>query len=322
MPKLTTALLQQEIDYVVLNDDIQGAFECYNLVKNWLATNEIAKTSPQEYGRYFDYLIKLKFLSLNYFDDINDYYDLLKNYFPLAQDINNFDLWEKLEVHLVAMQNLTDRDAFKAKMREALEKSDSLLINRQKYKNAEVLYKVSDWVKDFITNLGLDSFDKLKKMEYITNGSSTKLLDEEDRNKVKALLDIYEKLHLSSKTPEGYENSVAMNIDGKEIIFNQGEIDEVSTSVIKNMMAANEASVTTTPVAASLAPSVKSIPPTAPTATAAPPASVSQSELEQALKDYSPSSLEYKALKQEINRLKVAEFKQAQKSTVQPNVKK
>jgi len=34
MAKLTLDLLQQEIDYVIANNDFNGAFECYNLVKD------------------------------------------------------------------------------------------------------------------------------------------------------------------------------------------------------------------------------------------------------------------------------------------------
>jgi hypothetical protein len=302
MPTLTLDVLQQEIDYAVANQDWQGAFEAYTIVKDWLVESGLIKTDSRAYSQYLDYLMKLKFLSLNYFDDTQDYYDLLKNYFSLALEIPDYDLWGRLETQLVSMVDVNARDTFKAKLREALENSSSSLFNRQKYNEAEIPHKVSDWIKDFVANLGLDRFDKLKKMEYLSNGKNIKLLSEEDKNKVKILLDIYEKLRLSSKTPEGYENSVMMNIDGKAIIFDRGEIEELPVNVLKSIED-NRKEEMPAPASVSNSSGITSLMP-----------SPSIPELETALKNYPPASLEHKAISQEISRLKVLELKRAQKS--------
>jgi len=313
MPKLSFDLLQQEIDYVIATDDIQGAFECYNLVKAWLERSGLAKSKPQEYARYYDYVIKLKFLSLNYFEDVHDYYDLLKNYFSLAQEMKDFDLWEKINVQLVAMRNLDARDVFKSKLQDALEKSDNLLISRQKYTGVTGLpNKISEWVKDFIANLGSDTFDTLKKMEYISNSKYIKVLSEDDKNKVVALLGIYEKLRISSRTPRGYENTVVISIDGKNFIFDHGEISEVTKETLKQIQDIKDASRPSNVLENQMEPLGKPA-----ISSAEPIRELSPlADLEQALKNYPPDSLEHKAIKQEINRLKVAAFKQAQKTNV------
>lgn len=313
MPTLTLELLQQEIDYASANNDLAGAFEAYNIILDWLNRKGLAKSNPREYSQYLDYLMKLKFLALNYFDDVQDYSDLLKNYFSLSQEIPGFDLWAKLEAQLVSMRDVGARDIFKAKLRAALEKSDSLLIKRQKYNSADLPSKVSEWIKDFVINLGLDHFDKLKKMEYLANSKYIRLLAEEDKEKIKNLLNIYEKLKLSSKTPAGYENAVVMDFDGKKFIFNHGEVEEVSKEALKQILnegskqpisgesaAEDDLFIDRPESSVSLESSALSVNPIV--------------ELEQVLKDYPSSSLEHKVISQEISRLKVLEFKQAQKS--------
>lgn len=305
MPDLSLDLLQQEIDYVLTNNDWGGAFESYNIAKDWLNESEFIKKSPVKYRQYNSDIMKLKFLSLDYFDNVEDYVDLLKNYFPLIFEMVNFDLWSKIETQLIAMIDLDARDAFKTQLREALNKSDSLLINQQKYNNEELPSKVSDWIKDFIVNLGLDSFDKVKKMEYLSNGKYIRLLDQADRLKVKVLLDVYEKLMLSSLTKEGYENSVAMNIDGRSIIFNRGVVEDVQgLDLIKKIpdSAADSSKVDDILNSDSLNSSAFT-PLVAPTVSAADPLSHT-AELEAMLNNYSPDSLEYKAVSQEILRLK------------------
>lgn len=285
-------LLQQEINYVTDNNDFQGAFECYNLVKSWLEKNNLAKVSPEEYGQYYNYLMKLKFLCLNYFDDIEEYKELLDKYFALATEIPAFDLWDKILARLVSISDLEARSKFKADLREALERSGSFLISRQKYNDAEIPYKVSEWIKDFIVNLGLDKFDKVKKAEYLANGRFIKLLKDEDQNKVRNLLDLYEKLKLSSKTPEGYENSVLMNIDGQDIIFEQGNVETIgANNSLKKIKinTENEDNLEMDLTNEISGPSLR--------------------ELEETLKNFSPASLEYKAVSQEISRLKKKETK-------------
>jgi len=305
MSALTTDLLQQEIDYVLLYNDFGGAFESYNIIKDQLAESGLAKRSAIQYRQYQDYLMKLKFLSLNYFNDVNDYYNLIKDYFPLVLEMVGFDLWAKLETYLVSINNLEARDDFKLKIREALDKSDSLLINRQKYNNPEMPSKVGEWTKDFIVNLGLDSFDKVKKMEYLSGGKFIRFLDQTDKEKIKVLLDIYEKLMLSSKTKEGYENSVVMNIDGRPVIFNRGaieEVKEIDKIRIIEAPAANISEINDVLVANFSNPSTPESPVSS---NSVPFSDISHTaELEAMLKKYPPDSLEYKAVSQELLRLK------------------
>jgi len=317
MPNLTVELLQQEIDEVITENDISGAFECFNLVKGWLEKTGLAKKDPAAYSQYYNCLMKLKFLSLNYFDDVSDYYDLLKNHFSLSQDIRDFDLWSKLEIHLVGTRDLAARDVFKGKLKEALERSDSLLVSRQQYPDDTMPHKVNEWIKDFVANLGLEDFDKLKKTEYITNSQHVRALSESDKEKVRHLLDIYEKLKLSSQQPQGYENAVAMEMDGQHIIFNRGEIENIDISALKGLQ--GESGEETTPPVAGLT-AIASPTPTSSVKKDSILLQPAVKDLESALNDYATGSLEYKAIKQEISRLKAAELQQAKRAAAKQDV--
>jgi len=257
--------------------------------------------------------MKLKFLSFNFLDSIDERVDLIKNYLGLALEIPNFDLWGKVETELISIRDLDERDAIKAKIVEALEKCGSILISRQKYTNQGTPRQVSEWIKNFVANLGLGKFDKLQKVEYLSNNPIIRTLDANDREKVKNLLDIYEKLRLSSKTPEGYENSVLMTVNGKTIIFNHGNVEEVSSGINKVKKIINEEknsdALSEDFKSESANDAISPISTTLPTPPVSPLA-----ELENLLKNYSENSLEHKAISQEISRLKIAEFKRAQKS--------
>lgn len=270
MKDLSFDLLQKEIDYASYNRDFQGAFDVYNIVKPWIEKSNLKRNNHLAYSKYVDYLNKLKFLSLNFFDDLSDYIDLLKNHFHLIFDIPNFDIWEKLEIYLISISDINIRADNKAKLKEALEKSNDDLINPLNYKEGCTLIKVSDWIKSFVANIGLDFFDKVKKMEYLSSNKYFKALKEFDQEKVKVLLDTYEKLMIPSNTKEGYENTVIFDFNGKKMIFNHGEMEAVSNIKIFGEHDGLNPELT---------------------------------ELEEALKTYSPNSLEYRAIQQEIDRL-------------------
>jgi hypothetical protein len=303
MEKLDFSLLQQEIDYVVVNRTFEEAFESYNLVKEWVESSGVKEADIKSYNLYQNYLIKLKFLALNFFD-IDEYPELFRNSASLAFEITDYNLWEKIETELIAMNDINARDEFKKKLKTALEQCSNSLTSSSQPGNPK---KVAEWIKDFVINLGLDKFDKLKKAEYLSNSQSIKNLSNVDKNKVRDLLDIYEKLGLSSKEKEGYENSVLMNIDGRPIIFHRGEVEEVrpidiqgkepdEINDILNPSSSSPGNMTQAPIVEKLIQPVAQKPIT--------PRTV---EMEEILNSYSPSSLEYKAISQEILRLQKAE---------------
>jgi hypothetical protein len=313
MQDLSFNLLQQEIEYVSLNHNFQDAFEAHKIIMEWLTKNDIKKNDFSAYLKYLGYVNKLKFLCLNYFDNVNDYAELLKNDFSLIFEIPDFDLWNKIEIYLVAISDVKRRDEIKEKLKAALFHCENNLIDVSKYSEGVTLNKVSDWLKDFIASLGLNKIDSVKKNEYLMNGKYTKSLKVDDKERVKILLDIYEKLNLSSQTKEGYENTVLMQLDGKDVIFNHGEIEDIkqlnvksNRKLVDDILADKKSSTAIAAATIKESPVMTSSPfkiPSVPEKINIP----RTTELEEILDSYSPASLEYKAISQEIMRLKKTE---------------
>jgi hypothetical protein len=315
MPELSFDLLEKEVSYALSHNDIKGAFEVYNLVTEWLSRQDLKNKNRNLYNKYERYLIQFKFIALNYFNNDEDYLDLLKNHLPLALDLPGFDLWGKLRTHLISISDINERAMLKYKMKESLEKSSSSLFSKSNYKDDKIIFKVNDWIRDFIANINYNLSDAVKKAEYISNGPSLKFLNKEDRGKVLALMGIYENLVIPSNTKEGYENSVAVEIDGRKYIFNQGDIEPISKFKIigrekennqeKNVSKSKDIEDILVDEDLTLLEEDKT--------QLSDDAEINEEQIEnnlsldvlnKALANYSPSSLEYKAIKEEIARIK------------------
>ncbi|MCF7860522.1 hypothetical protein K9M09_02780 [Patescibacteria group bacterium] len=297
MAILSFDLLQQEVEYASKNRNFQSAFNVYQMVDKWLKESDIKNTDSHAYARYRSYLKKIKFICLNYFDDTNDYLELIKNDFALVFEIPSFDIWEKFELHLLSISNLEERSEEKARLKSAFEQSVSNLFSASNYPKLKLL-NVSDWVKDFIAHFGFKTFDPVQKAEYLSNNDNLNLLKEEDKDKIKTLLSIYEKLLLPSNTKEGYEGSIPFNVEGKQYILNRGEMSAVDESLnlapdSRKLDQGNEDGDLF------IDENVNSDEETGETNVKAPLAILSST-----LENYAPASLEYKAIKQEIARLR------------------
>jgi len=265
-------------------NELNGAFRLYQELEKFLAT---IKTSDPDFPAYQNLLKKLKVFTINFFEE-DDYFNLIKNDLEIIFEIPDYDFWEKIKLLLIMEYDFNQRDALKEKFKRALFDCKRPLINSNNYQNQDLPLTVADWLKDFIVNLGVEKIDSIKKQEYLTNGKFLKLLKKDDQEKIRSLFKLYEKLNQPSTQREGMENSVPVEMDGQYFILDQGDIVELDDSLkeiskISNKidMAASSDTVLTEK-------------------TVSPPIPNRQSELEQALKKYPPDSLEYKAIKQEI----------------------
>jgi len=154
---------------------------------------------------------------------------------------------------------------------------------------------VANWLKDFVDINGAELFDEIMLAQYLTRSPNVEKLSFGEKSLLIKLLKFYRNL---SFFPESLE---AVPVEEWEIIPLDQPADKDKIKTRKKTEAAP---------AAPTAPAVAASNPRAV------PAAASQlSELEKTLQAYSPESLEYKVIKQEINRLKVGEFKQSQKTT-------
>lgn len=268
--------IKQKVDEFSEYDDFRGAYECYKELKEKLEESRLKQTDPKLYGQYYNLLVKLKFLSLNFFDDWGEVEKLLKNHFEAVYNINYYNLWNKLKINLLTVPDLKKRDEIKNSLKKALLSCNRIIIDKEKNKDIKNFPKtVAEWLNDFNINLGIGKIDNLKKIKYLTNGENVKKLSERDKNRIKYLLNLYEKLKFSSLTPQGFEEDVPIVIEGKFYIFKQGVLEPIGHEerTLSGIPKSEEEK--------------------------------SLDELKQMAKQYEPGSLERKAIEEEMRKLGV-----------------
>jgi len=279
--------VEKVVDIFSEYNNIRDAYEYYKGLKNFLDNSDLKQLDPKLYSDYYNYLIRLKFLVLNFFDDWEDIEELLKNHFEVIYKIKYYDLWSKIKLNLLIIPDLNKRDEIKSILKNVLLACSRKIIDSEKYKEVEGLpTTVMEWLKDFIVNLGIDKIDHLKKVQYLTNSKNVIKLDESDKGKLKILFDLYEKLGLSSNTPDGFENDVPMVINGKNIIYTQGQAEEISPKVmdlIKSIKISSEE-----PIIKAEGEEIEDI-----------------NKLKEIANKYPPGSLERKGIEEEIRKLEV-----------------
>jgi hypothetical protein len=221
-----------------------------------------------------------------------------------------YDFWSKLKVNLQYISDWEERDEIKKKLVKSVRACNKSIIDDNKYQG-QVITKISDWIKNFISNLNFDKrVDPVKKAEYINNNNELKKLKVEDKQKVVALLNLYESLSVSSQQKYGFEDTVFMVVDGKRIILTRNGIDDVDAEIkkIRNVKdyqedKENEVNKKDEDIVELDESSDEEEDYT-------PDSGEKLLILKSMLSEYEPDSLEAKALQEEINRLKKINVKQ------------
>jgi hypothetical protein len=110
-------------------------------------------------------------------------------------------------IYLTAVnENLNEEMLFKI----LLDSSEQLIETPILLEKKKVVATVSNWMKDFIKNLGTEIFDNVVMTKYLTTSENCKKLNSQDREKVKNLLLLYRNLRFfpisqGDKDPDEWE---------------------------------------------------------------------------------------------------------------------
>ena len=152
--------------------------------------------------------------------------DLFKSHYTIIFRIPNFDIWAKLKHVLLGIIPLDERDKLKKQIREVLLRNQEKLTDKKfVIDNQKKLPTVANWLIDYNKNLGTGEISNLAKTQYLINGNNLKNLDKDEKDKVKSLFNLYEKLNLSSQTLEGFEEDVPVDDEGMVGIIKQGQFE-------------------------------------------------------------------------------------------------
>lgn len=302
--------LQVLSEMIVEQDLVSESRDLISTINQIFANNpDLKRDVPELYNRYQTYLMKARFVCLFELEE-KEVLELMEKYLVLVLDNPFYNIYEKLRMRLQRFDSLAARDEFKNKIKESLLKNRSK-ISPEKIMVGTIMQEptVANWLKDYYSKLGIDRVDALAFNQYLVNAENTKNLEESDREKLKTLFTLFEKLKISSSEAGGLEENFVAILPDKSVSLISGgmpmKIDANLQRLIDDIVAKGGATLQnddlflddSAPTDSQQAnPSVQEMPADLPVS----PLSV----LSVALEDYNPSSLEYKAIKQEIERLR------------------
>lgn len=214
-----------------------------------------------------DTLLKLKWIALPKFGQ-DEIAELFKSNFTKIFEIEDYDLWTKLKQKIIADIWYEDRDGFKEKLRKALLKNEEYLTKEKIIINGrEEPPTVGNWLKDYNVALGLEPVDVAKQSQYLTNSKNMRGLGgisnfksirqaqdklqilkegkegregEEggkigEKDKLKILFQLYEKLKISSLTPAGLEEGLFIDEDGVKGVLDDGVFTKIDPAMEKHI---------------------------------------------------------------------------------------
>ncbi len=312
--------LDQTCDYIVSADDIGEAKRFLTvLAEIFAALPDLKKISPSAFSIYHGYLVAAEYVILYELEE-KEIVQLLHDEFKFVLEHPNYDLERKVRYKITNILDLEQRDIFKKNLRDALLKCQATFgPSKINISGLNQEATIANWLKDYYMKVGIEKADPLKVNEYLINSSNIKALSEEKKIQLKKIFSFFENLKISSVEFPTYEEDFgAILPDGELQIIREGQPEKIGADIAQAYKQA--ALITGGPIAVPAAPAVSAAPAAARPASPAPAAPLSPiAELERALDNYPSSSLEHKAISQEISRLKVLELKKAQQKT---NVRK
>lgn len=220
--------LTQQVDHFVYWDETAPAWRAFLKLKDRLK-KEGDRLSAKQYDQYIYLMRRLKFIALPLLSD-EDTIDLFEKDLVFVWQANSFteeelyDFDQKLKYKLTSVL-LWQRDEFKARLRKAMKNNQQKITSGgiEVEQGRKVAPTIANWLQDYTDKLGTGQIDNLKQTNYLVNSLNTKNLSDQERNILRQLIRLYEKLRISSTTPEGIEEDV-MYVDknGQMKILHKG----------------------------------------------------------------------------------------------------
>ncbi len=201
-------------EYLIDGDRFREAYDISKHLDHAIETIKGFKDKYYElYYQYQEIIIKLKWVGLPVMVE-DKVVDFFRNHFVKIFKIPEYDVWNKLKTILLAISVFEKRDELKKQIMRALHDNNEKITSKNIIiNNKEKSPTVSNWLNDYNSTLGTGRINKLARTQYLVNGQNIKGLNRMEKNKVKVLFDLYEKLKLSSLTFEGVEEDIPVDED-------------------------------------------------------------------------------------------------------------
>jgi len=228
--------LKKQIKLFYNNDFENEAFGMYKKLDEYLNLNNIKENNYKLYNEYYDCLIKLKLICLQFFN-WDEIILLIEKYIDIILEFENYDLVGKIRSILLAFPDYVYIDNAKNELKKIILESSKVVIDRKKYISyLNFPLKISEWLKDYISNRGKNNLERIK---YFTNSDKFKKLAEIDKIKIKSIFNLYDLLEFTSEKNEGLIGDLPIIINGKYFIFNDGKAEEITSNIFKLIKSIN-----------------------------------------------------------------------------------
>ncbi|MDD3285788.1 MAG: hypothetical protein PHG95_04140 [Patescibacteria group bacterium] len=291
--------LDRTISFLVINDEQEKAYKLLKVLERRYLEQKNEFNDDLKTKEFFENAIaKLQYIALPLLDN-EKIVEIIGNSFRVALYLEGYNLEQKWKGKMISILDLKERDDLKEKCRKALFFNKERITPNYNYKT------ISDWLKNYIERVGLDKVNALQRSQYLLEIRSNKTLSEADKLALLTLISFYNDLNISSLTPQGLEDEANFVYDDKPFIFKKGFLEPVEKdknfeenwSEFMNLSGLQAAdalkNVETSDKNNTLQDSVFTK-----------DNSVEPFNVNEILGKYPPSSLEYKAVKQEIERLR------------------
>lgn len=211
------SIIKKKVLLIENDDNFQDAFRMSKELDAIIREDaDFRKSFFELYQEYQEIIIKLRWVGMQIMTE-TQVEEMFKNHFAKIFSIPGFNIWNKLKIILLANPVYEERDNFKKNITRALlsnrEKltSKNLSINKQ-----EQAPTVGNWISEYNFTLGTGRVDEVKRTQYLINSENVKKLNENEKQKLKILFNLYEKLKLSSLTLEGLEEEIPVKDEDNE----------------------------------------------------------------------------------------------------------
>lgn len=191
------------------SEDRQAAFNLIIFINQESKKIKLKETNGALYRKYNNIIRKLKWVCFDGFSSNGDSFskeDIIKMFqkdFVVSFDVNDaYDAWEHLRLKLLQDLELDKRNEFKEKIRKALSENNEDIVKAGNIK------KVSEWVKEYLQIVGREPANNINKLKFFQNHKEFKKLDKKNQEKIKKLVNLYERLKLSSRSLAGVEEEI------------------------------------------------------------------------------------------------------------------
>ncbi len=203
-------------NFVYYLDDVNG-YKLYQAIEK--ENLEDLEKDEENMGAY----LALEFLVIPFLST-KQIVSLLGENLSAGLRLDDIDLSERITKKLLWL-DLGDRDNCKKELKNALINSKERLTEEVTTGQNKRIITVADWIKDYVSQTVSGSKTILDEAQYFYQKPYFVNLNEDEKNLLKKLFDLYKFLDTSSLTPEGFEDDLLLlDEQGRVITTNKGKV--------------------------------------------------------------------------------------------------